>query len=1344
MATHDIFISYRRDDSIDTAATLQRSLEGAGWNVFRDEGDIHAGHRWHQSLEAALEACQVVIVLIGPAWLCARLLEPDDPVRCEIRTALALNKKLVPVLIRNAVMPKPESLPDDIAELTRWQAHPLPPNGLSSSIAALIRQLQRLLPSGDTPEEVTNWRLIAGLRGIAEGALSDILSALRLHLASTNTNDSFANKATAIAGCERWLDSTENFCLVISEQAQGKSYLCTSWAAQLMQREGHEIIFIPQSASRSERDVAAVILARLGHITDEHPDVISEDCSLPRAAARDRILLRLRQAATRARIVILFDGIDDAEEQKFSLRDLGLTGRLPQQVRVCAFARRLADRGPDDWRDSIGWPPSTAIVRIEPLRPDQIDAYADSITPLKDHPDAERLKERLRDCVCGSSLLLRFWIEHILKVLAADGTIDLARIDNRDSDLRRRIKSFIQYQKEDWPDPPLMDEMLVVFAYAGGPVELSALCQLLPDNPQPFRVERAVAAMDRLVCGGQREGYSVSHPLLLEEIREGMRPEDEPRLHRRVVEYGERLVRARINGEDISVPPFIARFLPVHLEKAQARGEWIMSLTDPRWVDAIRGAAASASAKVIEPHCSAALAEFRALLLASPQRLPELLPAQIRAILFKASCMPSPDFAQLASGVLSALERAGPSLQFSAEKGTWSLQLAIPGLSRHFAPIALGLALVQESASARARALALFAAHCDKEVARSLSWHDFALVAGSAGRCDHIYAAIYDAAADATALAEGFRARLLATQHGIAGDFVHLARAPLETSEAASVEAQIIEMLADGSDAARRPDTIAIACGVEEPVRRDRLLRLIAALDRSLRCEAIASISSAWVRTQALWSHWQDLTDDECEALIGGLPAQDNPHIADWCTGLRAALLVRRGQPAISEAELLRMSDARVRRYILSRILLRFADHREHGKLCQFAWRQLSCDDELHLAMLSWSWNSALGQGDEARAIPRKAVAFSACTIEERYALVTSASPGADAAECEMLLSIAQTIDDDRLFDTAVAACGVRFAHLGDTDRAMSVLNAVDEPLALLMGVADLSTVPGPQLPEELLTRCRKAVEQVLSLPLRAQACALMSRFDVAHADEWTQRAVSLLRAASDVEPLFDDIAELPADDVGLLAGQLISRVNRKGKLLRARSIRAEYAMRIAELLPCPEHGGFVPLVAELAHERKDAFWQIHGLIFQADHLQGRERTATIARAAQILREHINDPGFESAGLTCHSRMIVHTRGTPNLARLIEHLTIKLLETSELDHDTERGLKAVVQILLAVPEKDRAQIWSRLADLLACRARQQLYPLLLALSDFFEKVENGKDLRPAVLREFAAARSRWP
>jgi TIR domain len=120
-----IAISYRREDSSPVAGRLFDRLEaefGKG-NVFMDFDSIEYGVDFRAKIKQTLERAQVVIAIIGPAWMGhrgrgkRRIHEPADFVRLEIAQALARDIPVIPVLLDSTAMPKEESLPEEIRGL---------------------------------------------------------------------------------------------------------------------------------------------------------------------------------------------------------------------------------------------------------------------------------------------------------------------------------------------------------------------------------------------------------------------------------------------------------------------------------------------------------------------------------------------------------------------------------------------------------------------------------------------------------------------------------------------------------------------------------------------------------------------------------------------------------------------------------------------------------------------------------------------------------------------------------------------------------------------------------------------------------------------------------------------------------------------------------------------------------------------------------------------------------------------------------------------------------------------------------------------------------------------------
>lgn len=121
-----VFVSYRRGDNRDFAGRLADFLcaRFGAQQVFFDVETIELGEVFDAAIRRAVNECPVFVPVIGPGWLSAtdkhgrrRLDDPHDIVRLEIATALALGKRVIPVLVEGTVMPHKEALPEDLAGL---------------------------------------------------------------------------------------------------------------------------------------------------------------------------------------------------------------------------------------------------------------------------------------------------------------------------------------------------------------------------------------------------------------------------------------------------------------------------------------------------------------------------------------------------------------------------------------------------------------------------------------------------------------------------------------------------------------------------------------------------------------------------------------------------------------------------------------------------------------------------------------------------------------------------------------------------------------------------------------------------------------------------------------------------------------------------------------------------------------------------------------------------------------------------------------------------------------------------------------------------------------------------
>jgi len=152
--TGKIFINYRRGDDPGNTGRLFDQLEGvfARDRLFMDVDSIPPGRNFVRFLEQQVAQCDVLLAVIGKNWIDARdeqgvrrLDKPDDFVRIEIESALKQDKLVIPVLVQDAHMPRPDQLPEEIRPLAFCNAVRLTHERFRTDAQSLIKAIQEAL-----------------------------------------------------------------------------------------------------------------------------------------------------------------------------------------------------------------------------------------------------------------------------------------------------------------------------------------------------------------------------------------------------------------------------------------------------------------------------------------------------------------------------------------------------------------------------------------------------------------------------------------------------------------------------------------------------------------------------------------------------------------------------------------------------------------------------------------------------------------------------------------------------------------------------------------------------------------------------------------------------------------------------------------------------------------------------------------------------------------------------------------------------------------------------------------------------------------------------------------------
>lgn len=147
-----VFLSYRRADTGDFVGRLSSRLQRAlgPENVFVDVDAIAPGQDFVEVIQQAVADATVLVAVIGPRWLTLsgpegepRLWQPGDAVRLEVESALSRGTRVIPVLVNDASMPRPDELPMSMVGLSRRNALRIRQEFFSSDVERLIDAIRR-------------------------------------------------------------------------------------------------------------------------------------------------------------------------------------------------------------------------------------------------------------------------------------------------------------------------------------------------------------------------------------------------------------------------------------------------------------------------------------------------------------------------------------------------------------------------------------------------------------------------------------------------------------------------------------------------------------------------------------------------------------------------------------------------------------------------------------------------------------------------------------------------------------------------------------------------------------------------------------------------------------------------------------------------------------------------------------------------------------------------------------------------------------------------------------------------------------------------------------------------
>ncbi len=149
----NIFINYRRADSITVAFILYNKLLEKKHTVFIDKEAIPVGFDFADYIKKKIKTYDVMLTLIGNQWLTVkddknkiRIRNEYDHVRLELAEALQCKTiKIIPVLIDKVLMPDAKALTADLEEMTKLNAIDFFSYEYDKSAERVLAEIERTL-----------------------------------------------------------------------------------------------------------------------------------------------------------------------------------------------------------------------------------------------------------------------------------------------------------------------------------------------------------------------------------------------------------------------------------------------------------------------------------------------------------------------------------------------------------------------------------------------------------------------------------------------------------------------------------------------------------------------------------------------------------------------------------------------------------------------------------------------------------------------------------------------------------------------------------------------------------------------------------------------------------------------------------------------------------------------------------------------------------------------------------------------------------------------------------------------------------------------------------------------
>ncbi len=631
---YDFFIAHSGKDR--AAAERLFDLLSPLCRVFLDVRSLKLGDDWDQALSQAQRASRVTVVLVSSHTEVAYY--QREEMAAAITLARTEAHRVVPVYLEgwptdgtqvpyglrlkhSLSLSEAGGLEGTALKLTELLAQ-MDAEHAAAPVQALAQSnaLESVLVS-DSPQE--NFATPDSYLGLSDsvvpfGTSRFTWSLHRLHAEYTtniqNFLDSylgtvehpipFGGRSKEIETLNNWVNdsSAPSYLLMAAPAARGKSALLVAWAQQLLKREDMCVVFVPISI-RFETNLPNVYFSALTamlatlHGEKSIPSIVDTPAEVWRRMAMNFLSKPLPDGR---QLVIILDGADESADVK-SLRNL-FPVRQSNSVRAVVSARYLAgDNGARPWLVRLGWesPPIQVItMALEVLSVENIaQAMSDAGFPLNELSKNIDVVFELHRLSEGDPLLVRLYMEDLLELKQAAADFLPEDLRKTQPGLDGYLNDYFERWKLDqeslWGsnNPLGLNEVrltLDILSCAIGPLRIDDIQRLVPEDNKLWShdITTALHYLNRLVIGdGIKQGYVFTHSLLGDFFYQSLSKHDKEYYESRFNEWGTTTLTALNNGDMApeDSPPYLTQHFGLHLERANATAEDMLTLVSNGW-----------------------------------------------------------------------------------------------------------------------------------------------------------------------------------------------------------------------------------------------------------------------------------------------------------------------------------------------------------------------------------------------------------------------------------------------------------------------------------------------------------------------------------------------------------------------------------------------------------------------------------------------------------------------------------------------------------------------------------------------------------------------------------------